>query len=77
MLREDKTYFTPFKAGGGAQVVFTLPEGRGGGGDFYQYACGGWIKSHPIPVDQSRWGTFSVMWQENQVVIGETVGMGF
>ena len=32
MLREDKTYFTPFKAGGGAQVVFTLPEGRGGGG---------------------------------------------
>ncbi|KAK2148889.1 hypothetical protein LSH36_477g02015 [Paralvinella palmiformis] len=37
--------------------------------DFYQYACGGWTKAHPIPSGQSRWGTFSVMDQQNQVVI--------
>jgi len=24
--------------------------------DFFEYANGGWIKSHPIPSDQSSWG---------------------
>ncbi|XP_077867473.1 endothelin-converting enzyme 1-like [Saccoglossus kowalevskii] len=37
--------------------------------DFYQYACGGWIKSHPIPDGNSRWSTFGVLWQENQLVM--------
>ena len=23
--------------------------------DFYQYTCGVWIKSNPIPADQSSW----------------------
>src|SRR5512146_2077125 len=23
--------------------------------DFYQYSCGGWMKSNPIPPDQPRW----------------------
>ncbi|MEJ0039562.1 MAG: M13 family metallopeptidase [Gammaproteobacteria bacterium] len=27
--------------------------------DFFQYACGGWIASHPIPPDEAVWGTFS------------------
>ena len=27
--------------------------------DFYQYACGNWKKSNPIPADQTRWGRFN------------------
>ena len=23
--------------------------------DFYQYACGNWMKNNPIPADQTRW----------------------
>ena len=42
--------------------------------DFYQYACGGWIDAHPIPSGHSRWGTFSVLWQENQVVMKKAIG---
>ncbi|HSP15155.1 MAG TPA: M13 family metallopeptidase [Thermoanaerobaculia bacterium] len=29
--------------------------------DFYQYANGGWMKTHPIPPGYSRWGNFSVV----------------
>ena len=27
--------------------------------DFYQYACGNWLKANPIPADQARWGRFN------------------
>ncbi len=43
--------------------------------DFYQYACGGWIKMHPIPSGQSRWGTFGVMWKENQLLLKNALGL--
>jgi hypothetical protein len=27
--------------------------------DFYQYACGNWIATHPLPADRSRWARFT------------------
>ncbi|MGA9304312.1 MAG: M13 family metallopeptidase [Candidatus Sulfotelmatobacter sp.] len=34
--------------------------------DFFKYSCGGWIKSNPIPPDQSSWDTYSKMQDENR-----------
>ena len=34
--------------------------------DFYQYACGNWNRSNPIPSDQSRWGRFNELLERNQ-----------
>lgn len=33
--------------------------------DFYQYACGGWMRSHPVPDDRSQWGRGGVVAEAN------------
>jgi len=37
--------------------------------NFYQYACGGWLKANPIPADQSSWGRFSELDERNRKVL--------
>lgn len=34
--------------------------------DFFHYSNGGWIKRNPIPADQVRWGTFSILSENNK-----------
>jgi len=36
------------------------------GNDFYQYADGGWIKSHPLKPEYSRYGTFDELAEKSQ-----------
>lgn len=33
--------------------------------DFYQYACGTWIKKNPLPSDRSRFGSFDLLQDRN------------
>lgn len=34
--------------------------------DFYHYANGSWIKANPVPPDQVRWGSFSILNEDNK-----------
>ena len=38
--------------------------------DFYQYACGNWIKDNPVPGDQVRWArSFSMLGERNRYLL--------
>jgi putative endopeptidase len=37
--------------------------------DFYQFACGGWIKNNPIPADQPIWSRFGELAERNRLVL--------
>ncbi len=37
--------------------------------DFYQYACGSWLKTAEIPPDQSRWATFVQLHERNETIM--------
>ena len=37
--------------------------------NFYQYACGNWMKNNPIPSDQVRWGRFNELIERNNYLL--------
>ena len=39
--------------------------------DFYQFACGGWMASHPVPADRSTWATFDELQDRNSQKLRE------
>ena len=41
--------------------------------DFYQFACGGWMKNNPLKDEYSRYGSFDVLAENNQVQLKEII----
>jgi putative endopeptidase len=67
-------------SGGGGCYTAGVPDEQGGHGfdlanldrsvspcdDFFQFADGGWVKSHPIPAAYPSWGTFNKLHEDNE-----------
>src|SRR5512141_2964158 len=34
--------------------------------DFYQFACGGWLKANPVPADEPSWSRFNELAERNR-----------
>lgn len=43
------------------------------GTDFYQYACGGWIKNNPLKPEYARFGSFDAIAENNREQIKELI----
>ena len=43
------------------------------GTDFYQYACGGWMKNNPLAPEYARFGSFNTVAEENNKRIREII----
>lgn len=43
------------------------------GTDFYQYACGGWMKANPLSDEYSRYGTFDQLGELNRTQVRDLV----
>ncbi len=37
--------------------------------DFYAHSCNVWMKQHPLPGDQARWGAFHLLDERNQTLL--------
>lgn len=41
--------------------------------DFYQYACGGWMKANPLTAEYSRYGMFDFLREKNRLQVKELI----
>ena len=39
--------------------------------DFYQFTCGNWMKTNPIPPDETRWSRFNELVERNNLILRE------
>ncbi|GCB80288.1 hypothetical protein scyTo_0017132 [Scyliorhinus torazame] len=73
--RKDKTCTTPSCVGAAARIIENMDQAADPCNNFYQYACGGWLKKHVIPETSSRYSTFDILRDEMEVILKAVVGV--
>lgn len=41
--------------------------------DFYQYACGAWLKNNPVPETEGKWTSFNTVIDKNNAILKEVL----
>ncbi len=59
--------------GGNGIVQDNLDESVNPRDDFYKYACGGWMKKHPLQPEYSRFGTFDLLRENNRTRLNDLI----
>ncbi len=57
---------SPLPAGFSAQY---LDRGADACTDFYQFACGNWLATHPLPADRTRFGRMHELAERNELIV--------
>ncbi|XP_072428191.1 neprilysin-like [Chiloscyllium punctatum] len=71
--RKDKTCTTPSCVSAAARIVANMDQTADPCKNFYQYACGGWLKKHVIPETSSRYSTFDILRDELEVILKDVL----
>ncbi|TFY82283.1 hypothetical protein EWM64_g1728 [Hericium alpestre] len=72
----DNVCLTPECVKLSAAILSSLDTSQDPCENFYDYATGGWRKSHPIPSDKGRYGTFNSLFEENQQIVRDILENG-
>ncbi|GFR33659.1 endothelin-converting enzyme 1 [Trichonephila clavata] len=74
--RSDKEYCTtPACVTIAANVINFMDQSVDPCEDFYQYACGGWIKANPLPENERDWDRYEELTKTNNHILKYVLGM--
>uniref|UniRef100_UPI00398E72D4 neprilysin-like isoform X2 n=1 Tax=Pristiophorus japonicus TaxID=55135 RepID=UPI00398E72D4 len=71
--RTDPSCTTPSCVSAAARIIGNMDQAVDPCKNFYQYACGGWLKKHTIPETSFRYSTFDILRDELEVILKDVL----
>ncbi|XP_023483346.2 membrane metallo-endopeptidase-like 1 isoform X1 [Equus caballus] len=65
----DEICTTPGCVMAAARIIQNMDSSKEPCDDFYEYACGGWLRRHVIPETNSRYSVFDILRDELEVIL--------